>query len=401
MLIQFSVENFLSIKNTVTLSMLADTGKEHPECIITGPKKENYLKSSIIYGANASGKSNVLNALWYMIHFVLNSHEMQLNRKTGRIPFKFDQESRNKPSCFEIIFVQDGVRYDYGFSTTEDRVIDEYLYHYANGRRAVIFERFETDTYRFTADADVQEGIKERNSHNKLYLSTAANWNYKKVKPVFQWFADCEIMCRYSERNSYSQLSEQLQDIDYSRLLAGMLQVADLGIKELRVEAADAFSIQGTQPDFYNIQAVHQIINDQGLPELYTLEMPEESAGTISYLKLMPTVKKVLDSGGLLVADEMDAHLHPLLTRHVIALFNSSAYNPQNAQLIFTSHNTNLLDLDLFRRDQIWFTEKDEGTAETTLYSLDDFSVRKNARIEQGYLLGRFGAVPVVKGGIT
>ena len=128
--------------------------------------------------------------------------------------------------------------------------------------------------------------------------------------------------------------------------------------------------------------------------------MTEESDGTNSYFRLIGVVKKVLDQGTLLVADEMDAHLHPLLTKHLVSLFNSAEFNPNNAQLIFTSHNTNLLDLDVLRRDQIWFTEKDEHTAATDLFSLYDFSIRKDAKVEKGYLIGRYGAIPFIRGGM-
>ena len=128
--------------------------------------------------------------------------------------------------------------------------------------------------------------------------------------------------------------------------------------------------------------------------------MAEESDGTNSYFKLIGVVKKVLDEGALLIVDELDAHLHPLLTKHLVSLFNSVEFNPNGGQLIFTSHNTNLLDLDVLRRDQIWFTEKDELTAATDLFSLQSFSIRKDTKIEKGYLIGRYGAIPFIKGGL-
>ena len=132
----------------------------------------------------------------------------------------------------------------------------------------------------------------------------------------------------------------------------------------------------------------------------YALNMAEESDGTNSYFKLIGVVKKTLDQGTLLVTDDMDAHLHPFLARHLVSLFDSAEFNPKGAQLIFTSHSTNLLDLDLLRRDQIWFTEKGEQTAATDLFSLYDFSVRKDMKVEKGYLIGRFGAIPFIKGGL-
>lgn len=404
MLIQFRAKNYLSIKNEITLSMLASNDKEHPEHLIPSDAKSNYLKSAVIYGANASGKSNVLNAFWFFVNYVLTSHEKQLNKKTDRMPFKFDRQTPNEPSVFEVIFVTDGVRYAYGFSATEREIVEEYLYRYPNGRKAVVFERTNTNDYRFTVDIDLQNNLKERNSANKLYLSTAANWNYNVVKPVFEWFANCSIICKYSIADAYGVNADALRDDDYRSLIASMLQVADFGIKSLSYKDRDEKMIPSiartAEGSFDNIDAVHQVEDDSGEVTPYALNMTEESDGTNSYFKLVGVVQKALEHGTLLLADEMDAHLHPLLTKHIVSLFNSEQYNPKGAQLIFTSHNTNLLDLDILRRDQIWFTEKDERTAATDLFSLYDFSVRKDTKVEKSYLIGRYGAIPFIKGGL-
>lgn len=390
MLLQFNAQNTFSIKEKVSLSLLASRDKEHSDYLIMSEDpRQTCLKSSVIYGANASGKSNIINAFWYMLDFVLNSHEKQLNKPTGRTPFLFDKVCPGEPSVFEVIFVQDGVRYAYGFSATETEVTEEYLYHYAKGRQAIVFERKNTDEYRFTVDIDLQTSLKERNSPNKLYLSTAANWNYEKVKPVFGWFASCKIICKFSCLGAGNIDTAALQDQEYRDKIAQLLQVADFGIRGLEIPCSSI-----------GIEAIHQVFNTNGKSELYSLNMREESDGTNSYFRLIGTVQEVLEKGGLLVADEMDAHLHPLLTKHIVSLFNSADYNTHGAQLIFTSHNTNLLDLDIFRRDQIWFTEKDERTAATDLFSLYDFSVRKDNKIERSYLLGKFGAVPFIKGGL-
>lgn len=401
MLIQFSTQNYLSIKEKIVLPMLASNDKEHPEHLLPYSKKEHCLKSAVIYGANASGKSNVLNAFWFMVNYVLVSHEKQLNKRTERVPFKFDQTTLKEPSSFEVIFTIDEIRYTYGFSATDKEIVEEYLFYYPNGRPALIFERKNTNKYRFTVDIDLQNNLKDRNSHNKLYLSTAANWNYEKVKPVFEWFASCAIITKNSVADSYNMDVEQLRDDEYRSIIASMLRVADFGIQDLAIRDKDTVIPVLKKTNAYsNVDAVHQVKNESGEIVSYTLNMSEESDGTNSYFKLIGLVKKILDEGGLLVADEMDAHLHPLLTKHIVSLFNSAEYNSNGAQLIFTSHNTNLLDLDLLRRDQIWFTEKDEDFAATDLFSLYDFSVRKDTRVEKSYLLGRYGAIPFIKGGL-
>ena len=398
MLIQFSVENYLSIKDKVVLSLLASRDTEHPEHLIWDGSK-NYLKSAVIYGANASGKSNVLNAFWFMVNYVLTSHNQQVHKGIERSPFKFNKETPTRPSSFEVIFTVNGIRYAYGFSVTDKAVIEEYLYYYPNGRQALIFERKDTTDFRFTVDIDEQNTLKDRTSANKLYLSVASNWSYAKVIPVLEWFASCQIITKNSVADAYGLEAEQLKDDDYRRVIASMLRVADFGIQSLQVRDSAPISSPHSER-FTNIDAVHTVQDAEGNASSYTLNMTEESDGTNSYFKLIGIVKKALDQGTLLVADEMDAHLHPLLTKHLVSLFNSAEFNPHGAQLIFTSHNTNLLDLDVLRRDQVWFTEKDEHTAATDLFSLYDFSIRKDAKVEKGYLIGRYGAIPFIKGGM-
>jgi len=398
MLIQFRVENFLSIKDSVVLSLLASKDNEHSEHLIVNGSKR-YLKSAVIYGANASGKSNVLHAFWFMVNYVLTSHNQQLHKAIERSPFKFDRETPSRPSSFEVIFTTNGIRYAYGFSVTDKAVIEEYLYYYPNGRQALIFERKDTKDFRFTVDVDEQNTLKDRTSANKLYLSVASNWSYSKVIPVLEWFASCQIITKHSVADAYGLEAEQLKDDDYRHVIASMLRVADFGIQSLQMRDTEPAPSQRNDI-FTNIEAIHTVQDTEGNTSSYALNMAEESDGTNSYFKLIGVVKKVLDEGTLLVADEMDAHLHPLLTKHLVSLFNSVEFNPNGAQLIFTSHNTNLLDLDVLRRDQIWFTEKDEQTAATDLFSLYDFSIRKDAKVEKSYLIGRYGAIPFIKGGL-
>lgn len=400
MLIQFSVENYRSFKDKVVFSMLASKDDEHPESVISSGERDRILKCCAIYGANASGKSNLLNALWFMVSYVLSSHEKQLNLPTGRSPFKFDNDSVKKDSSFEAIFICDNIKYAYGFSVNDTEVTEEYLYHYPHGRKALVFERTNTTKYRFTTDVDLQQNLKERNSRNKLYLSTAANWNYSKVVPVFNWFSSCMFLNQNTYGQAYGANAESLQDDAYRSKIAIMLRAADFGIHGLRYREGNV-SFNGALLGVYdNIEAVHHVVDENGETQAYSLNMAEESNGTNAYLDLIGLVYKTLESGGIFVADEIDAHLHPLLTEKIVALFNSEKSNPKNAQLVITTHNTNLLDLDIMRRDQIWFTEKNEQTSVTELFSLDDYSIRKDAKVEKNYLIGRYGAIPIFRGGL-
>ena len=215
MLIQFSVENFLSIKEKVVLSLLASKDNEHPNHLIAD-ETNRYLKSAVIYGANASGKSNVLNAFWFMVNYVLTSHNQQIHKAIDRSPFKFDPETPTRPSSFEVIFTTKGIRYAYGFSVTDKAVIEEYLYYYPNGRQALIFERKDTKDFRFTVDVDEQNTLKDRTSANKLYLSVASNWSYSKVIPVLEWFP------ARSSRNILLQTPTALKQNNSKMMTTGM-----------------------------------------------------------------------------------------------------------------------------------------------------------------------------------
>ena len=328
MLIQFRAENFLSIKGSVVLSLLASKDKEHPKHLIVNGSKR-YLKSAGIYGANASGKSNVLHAFWFMVNYVLTSHNQQLHKAIERSPFKFDRETPVRPSSFEVIFTANGIRYAYGFSVTDKVVIEEYLYYYPNGRQAIIFERQNTNDFRFTVDVDEQSMLKNRTSPNKLYLSVASNWSYSKVIPVLEWFASCRIITKHSAADAYELEAEQLKDDGYRHMIASMLRSADFGIQSLQMRDLEpATSQQGDI--FTNIEAIHTVQDTEGNTSSYTLNMAEESDGTNSYFKLIGVVKKVLDEGTLLIVDELDAHLHPLLTKHLVSLFNSVEFNPNS-----------------------------------------------------------------------
>ena len=243
------------------------------------------------------------------------------------------------------------------------------------------------------------EGVKALPWKQYLARDTFIHVNGKSAKSTLFSVSDCQIITKNSVADAYGLEAEQLKDDDYRHVIASMLRVADFGIQSLQMRDAEPAPSQRNDI-FTNIEAIHTVQDTEGNTSSYALNMAEESDGTNSYFKLIGVVKKVLDEGTLLVADEMDAHLHPLLTKHLVSLFNSVEFNPNGAQLIFTSHNTNLLDLDVLRRDQIWFTEKDEQTAATDLFSLYDFSIRKDAKVEKSYLIGRYGAIPFIKGGL-
>jgi AAA15 family ATPase/GTPase len=394
MLAQFRVGNYLSFKHNPFFYMRACKDKEHPEAVAELGANGRLLKACVVIGANASGKSNFINAMRFMVNYVLNSHLKQLNQVTGRTAFKFGPETLGMPSTFEVVFVQGRVKYEYGFALNDTEVTDEYLYHYPHGRKALIFERSHINKYRFTTDVDLQSNLKDRNTANKLYLSTAANWNYEKVIPVFKWFSSWKFIDQSIFGQASEESAEKLRDGEYRSKISKMMKAVDSSISSLQLtEGRTGFG--GTLTGVYDhIEVVHHVVAEDGKENVYTLNMAEESRGTRAYFDLIGLVYNTLDSGGILVADDMDAHFHPLLTRKIVALFNSDQHNPRNAQLIFTTKNTNLLDLSLLRRDQVWFSEKWDPESITDVYPLIEYSVRKDMSLEKCYLQGRFGGVP-------
>lgn len=416
MLLEFTVKNFLSIKDEVTLSMVASKDSSHENNIMPyeGGKK-SALKSVAIYGANASGKSNILRALSFVNYFVNTSHEMQQGRSISRIPFKLDRACLNKPSEFNIIFIQDGIKYAYGFSATEKEVIEEYLYYYPNGRQSTIFEREDVDKYRFTIDKERQTEIKNKfHSKNKLFLCTESLWEYEKAIPPFKWLSQSlKVMIEHGNLEAYTV--EQLAgDEKIKSIIMEYIRKADFAIYDVNANIYDNINnipIFKGAPDkikehissilkdkkLFNIKTTHKGLDEKHQPINIEFDMDEESAGTRKFFGLLGPWIDVLLNGYVLAIDELDIRLHPLLTKTLIEIFQNPEVNKKKAQLIFTTHNTNLLNQELFRRDQIWFTEKhDDGS--TDLYSLNDFSVRKDENIEKGYLKGKYGAIPFMSG---
>lgn len=420
MILEFTAKNFLSIKDEVTLSMVASKDSSFEDNLLPyedGKKMKNALKSVVIYGANASGKTNVLKALKFFTWLISNSHEMQQGRKIPRDAFKLDKEYKNEPSEFQIIFIHNNIKYLYGFSVTEDEVIDEYLYYYPNGRQSLIFER-EKDKYKFTIDVERQSELKNKfHSKNKLFIAIESLWEYEKAKVPFEWLNNClTVLINHDRLEGYTG-SSMHDNKKINSLVKKYIKLADVGIDDIDVNIkksddivnSDVFKllsddaksnllkeIQDT--NILDIKTIHKSKDIDGNIINYEFDIDEESDGTQKFFGLLGPWLDALLNGYTIVIDELDIRLHTLLVKRLIEMFLDPDINKTNAQLIFTTHDTNLLDSDLLRRDQIWFTEKKEDKS-TDLYSLYDFGgVRKNISIEKGYLQGKYGAIPVLKG---
>lgn len=391
MLLQFSVKNHRSIKEKATISMLATKDRSLQECIITPDKKKSLLPVLALYGANAAGKSNLLHGLLLMQDMVAGKYAKPLkDALLPQEPFAFT-EDENEPTEFEIIYYYEGIKYAYGFSFHRQQIVAECLYHWPNGREALIFSR-ENGKYEFRENINEQMTLAGRTPDNRLYLVTSNEWNLPQTAKAYLWFTR-KLSGLYGENSSIEvTLSEMERSKDRKNQILSELLVADLGIVDVEVSG---------KKENLTVRTKHRLVTEDGKERTYSLCLSQESQGTQYFFSRIGCWMKVLKEGGVLVVDEIEASMHPLLTRHLIEVIQDRNVNTNQAQLIFTTHDVGLLDLNLLRRDQIWFAEKNEKTAQTDIYPLTDFSPRKGENISKGYLQGRYGAIPFIDGGVA
>lgn len=385
MLLQFNVTNYLSFKKEAILSLYANSDKAH-ETSLLNYNKEKLLPTIAIYGANAAGKSNLTKAIQSAISIVRNSNLMQLDTPISQItPFLLDESSRNEKTRFDFIFVYNNKKYEYGFTADRKLIYEEYLYEYTSSKASKIFERSNVNSYEFTSKSKSLASYIDKNLPNKLFLSTATAWNSEQTKNAYRWFS--EGIDVFTNEGLQNNLLEQLQHAKYDKdnslndFIVNMLKKADINIS--------GFDL--TDDDSNNIITKHTVLDKE-----YLLNFDLESNGTKRLFSYSPIIKEALELGKTIVIDEIDNCLHPMLTKALVEMFQDKQTNKNGAQLIFNTHEINLLDLDLLRRDQIYFVEKNYKTATSDLYSLDEFSPRNNENINKGYMLGRYGAVPFI-----
>ena len=390
MLLQFSVTNHRSIKETAVISMKAAADKTMKEILISPDGKKELVPVMAIYGAHAAGKSNVLHALLLMREMVCGSYAKPLKGATLPYePFAF-VDGKMEPTTFEIIYYNEGIKYAYGFSFDKTQIINEYLYHWPNGREALVFSR-EKNKYEFRESIQEQMTLSGRTSENRLYLTSSNEWNCSQTEKAYLWFQkNLRGVIATGATNEITIDAIRRGGEEKQRILKEMM-LADLGICNVELSGTIENPIVST---------VHQLVDNSGISKRYTLLLGQESIGTQRFFSRIGLWIEAIDCGAVLVVDEIEASMHPLLTRHLIEMIQDQTINQNHAQLIFTTHDTGLLDLKLLRRDQIWFAEKDEKSMQTDIYALTEFSPRKEENIARGYLQGRYGAIPFIKGGI-
>lgn len=421
MIVNFSVSNYRSFRDERTLDMQAASIREHRESLISAGKAR-LLPLAVLYGANSAGKSNLIEAIACMSDIIRRSVKMNDGDKLPYDPFALNEANRAKPTSFEMTFIANGIRYRYGFEYNADEIVTEWLYEKRTGEREYeLFFRaggeFAVSKTRFAEGL----GKKEMTNPNRLFLSVVAQLRGGKAIAIMAWFRSCNVLSGIKSENyeaySLRMFLDHLNGADDAQEFFRTLQ---LGFSCFSVRKADIpQSIMDEAPkelkarmeqdlasgDFVEPLTTHVIYDDEGriVGERTFPKNKMESEGTKKVIEFSGPIFDTLKEGKVLIIDELDAKLHPLITRNIVLLFMDEETNPNGAQLIFATHDTNLLDLDIIRRDQIWFAEKDAVEA-TDLYSLVEFKdekgdkVRNDRDVKSDYIRGRYGAIPFIGG---
>lgn len=426
MLIEFKFGNFRSFRDEAVLSMEAMGLGRLKNCLISYNSMK-LIPSVAIYGKNGGGKSNVIRAFWLAVQFIKNAQRTQHeNAKIPVKPFLLNDYSKDEPTFFEFTYVLDNVKYIYGFSATKEKIFSEYLYHSPKGQKATVFTRTE-QKFNFTEEKAKRKLISEAVAPNQLFFSVACTMNDADCMRAMKWFRDYVFFSR-----DYADIPEQL--LEYSNdknmlaAISGYAKAADLGIEKMEFEFKDevvkdfeseknipeeirfaltAFmqnlkensniSEIGLQKSEVRATSYHNGINKNGIKTSFTLDLSDESDGTRKLMSIAPAIESVLNNGGIVLVDELEKELHPMLVNYIVAKFQSKTSNPNGAQLIFTTHNTELLNLELMRKDQLYFADKNRKDGASELYSIGDFSTKTADNIRKGYLAGKYGATPDIE----
>ncbi len=422
MIISFEVENFGSFNERQTISFVATRLKDPEEGIIDTEAFSDgrLLPALLVYGANAAGKSNLVRALAAMIDTVLFSQTKGQpgKRLPARRPFLLDPSVNERPTIFEINFILEGVRFNYGFSLLEKEVLEEWLYSYPSAKPRRLYER-EGVSFSFGRKLKGENVVISRLTRpDSLFLSTAAQNGHEQLSRIFHFFDSIQIETslsmsgasaekRIKEKHNWkinNEVIEYLKDIR-SGITGYRIKERNVSEEERELTKQIGLAVESVfkkhDADFQLPEAdidetAKAIELEHCGVEGYRTHFPIhlESSGTLRLLAALPKMLGVLTTGTAVIIDELDLSLHTLAAEKLLRLFCSRVTNPHGAQILATTHDTNLLHSEYLRRDQVWFVEKDEAGA-TEVFPLTDISTRKSDDIERGYLQGRYGATPL------
>jgi hypothetical protein len=412
-LIEFRVKNFRSFRDEAVLNLVASHDKTNEEANVeaTGNKSvPRLLRAAAIYGANAGGKSNLVRAIQLLRGIVHDSATLQANQTINVQPFRLDPVMAEQPIEYEITFLLENVRYQFGFTLVPSRILTEWLIVYKSTQPATWYERKFNDhsrkyDYKFSPQLLGAKAVwSEATRENALFLSTAVQLNSEQLLPVFDFLTKGLVIFQNG-----SGLVAEYTIAHIARNEAGsvreLLSAADIGIADIKLKKQQSFA-GGMKLDLATgkLEAVPMEPREITVPTFEhrarsgsaEFDFQDESEGTQKLFALAGPLFEILSRGQVLVVDEIDRSLHALLVRQLIGMFQNPDLNKNGAQLIFSTHDTSLLDGELLRRDQIWFAEKDQDQA-SRLSPLSDFSPRKGEALERGYLAGRYGGVPILR----
>lgn len=419
MLLEFSVGNFLSFRDKKTLNLAATAIKEHVDTNIIRKEKHSILKGAVIYGSNSSGKTNLIRAMSTMRRLVLQSFEQSSTAELDVTPFLLQTEMEEKPSFFEVLFLLNDTRYRYGFEADNTSIKAEWLYEARKQTEKPLFIREEDGIEVMKTFAEGKD-LEEKTRNNALFLAVVDQFNGKTAKSIMNWFNNFVTISGLGHERYTAITFKMLDDDNTKPLLQDFFNTVDLGFDSVKLNTKE-FDVNHLPKDMpesimkelstklqgktmVDAITLHKKYNSKH-KEVGTVEFDmdsQESAGTNKVFNISGPVFDVLTDGGVLIVDELDASLHPLLTLAITQLFHSVDKNPNNAQLIFATHDTNLLTYGNFRRDQIYFVEKDRYGG-SDLYSLVEYkeagastTVRKDRSFEKDYIQGRYGAIPFI-----
>lgn len=424
MLIEFRFKNYRAFRDEAVLSMEASGLGTLKNSLIQYQKRTRLLPGIAIYGKNGGGKSNIIRAFWLAVQFIRNAQRTQHEKAEIPVkPFNLNDYSKNEPTEFHFIYTMDNIKYWYGFLATKEKISKEYLYHAPKGQKALIFSR-DKQKFTFTDEKSKRNMIGEMVAENQLFFSVACTMNDSSCVNAMRWFRECIFFSRdYSDIPR--QLLEYSEDKNILKAISSYVKTADLGIedmqfefnnKEINNEAEFPEEVRTALAQFiYTLsetsnnsetrlkmgkmtaKAIHQGENREGQKVLYSLDLSDESDGTRKLMALAPAIESALRTGGVLLVDELERELHTRLVNFIISKFQSKATNPNGAQLIFTTYNTELMSMELLRKDQLYFADKRENNGASELYSLSDFATKTTDNIRKGYLIGKYGATPNIE----
>lgn len=402
MLVYFRTYNNLSYSGEVEFSMVAGNYTELPEntIVLPGKNKVSILKSSVVFGANASGKSNLLRAISDGAMMIVQStKDIQIGDKLPYYPFKNRLDKISEPTYYHFGIIVEGSHFDYYFKFNEDIILEESLTEYATQKPIHHFHRvynYETTKYDWTFSEKYFKGEKEKMTEitnpSSLYLSVSAQFNLPVSEKVFKWFKTNFAFSINQNSPGGISLNFTLKLIkeneEMKKFILEGLSIADFMIKDIVV--SDEVDMRKR----INATTFHEGIGVDGNPTLIAFDLfDEESTGTQRFLAWLGIFLDVLKNGKVLIIDELGNSMHTLLLRHLVSMFHNPLSNPHNAQLIFTTHDTNVMDLNLMRRDQIWIVDRDEAGC-SSLFPISDFKIKKGKVLENSYLQGVYGGIP-------